>query len=113
MNFDSDIITLNRLSSIIKDSKNGLDPDLLSTWYRIVENEAKTMCPDHLKDKLTMNENPILSMKFNLHVSKRVVHYLIDAIENNLSKMPFSTKLYFQKVQTILLDELSSYNDKK
>ena len=43
MNFDSDIITLNRLSSIIKDSKNGLDPDLLSTWYRIVENEAKNM----------------------------------------------------------------------
>ena len=52
-------------------------------------------------------------MKFNLHVSKRVVHYLIEAIENNLAKMPFSTRLYFQKVQTILLDELSNYNDEK
>ena len=47
MNFDSDIITLNRLSSIIKDSKNGLDPDLLSTWYRIVENEGERMDRRH------------------------------------------------------------------
>ena len=113
MNFELDIITLNRLSSIIKDSRNGLDPDLLSTWYRIIENEAKNICPEHLKDKLTISQNPVLSMKFNLHVSKRVVHYLIEAIENNLAKMPFSTRLYFQKVQTILLDELSNYIDKK
>ena len=51
--------------------------------------------------------------KLSVEKVKEEITELIDAIENNLSKMPFSTRLYFQKVQTILLDELSSYNDKK
>ena len=44
----------------------------------------------------------ILPMKFNLDISKRAVRYFMIAVENNLPQMPYSTQLYFLKVQEIL-----------
>jgi hypothetical protein len=45
-------------------------------------------------------------MKFNLDISKRAVRYFMIAVENNLQQMPYSTQLYFLKVQEILSLEM-------
>ena len=44
-------------------------------------------------------------MKFKLNISKRTVPFVISAIEQTLPEMPYSTKLYFEKVQEIILEE--------
>ena len=45
-------------------------------------------------------------MKFNLDISKRAVQYFMMAVEKNLDHMPYSTKLYFLKVQEIMEGEV-------
>ena len=45
-------------------------------------------------------------MKFNLDISKRAVRYFAIAVENNLPNMPYSTQMYFLKVQEILSFEM-------
>ncbi len=91
---------------IIEGSKLGLDPAILAEWYRIVESRAKQRCPKELRELLTITQNPVLWMKFQIKISKRVVPYFVEAIEENLEKMPFSTKLYFQKLEAIIEDEM-------
>ena len=46
-------------------------------------------------------------MKFNLDISKRAVRYLMIAIDNNLQQMPYTTQLYFLKVQEIMTLEMN------
>lgn len=48
----------------------------------------------------------MLKMKFNLDISKRAVRYFMMAVDNNLSSMPNSTKLYFLKVEETLSGEM-------
>lgn len=91
---------------IIEGSKVGLDPAILAEWYRIVESRAKERCPKELRELLTITQDPVLWMKFQIKISKRVVPYFVEAIEENLEKMPFSTKLYFQKLEAIIEDEM-------
>ena len=55
---------------------------------------------------VTVHQDPILSMKFNLDISKRAVRYFMIVVDNNLDEMPYSTKLYFLKVQEILSTEM-------
>jgi len=45
-------------------------------------------------------------MKFNLDISKRAVSYFMIIVDNNLDYMPYSTKLYFLKVQEIMSNEM-------
>ena len=45
-------------------------------------------------------------MKFNLDISKRAVRYFMVAVDSNLDDMPYSTKLYFLKVQEIMSIEM-------
>ena len=45
-------------------------------------------------------------MKFKIDISKRAVRYFMMAIDNNIGKMPYSTKLYFRKVQEIMSIEM-------
>jgi hypothetical protein len=45
-------------------------------------------------------------MKFNLDISKRAVRYFMIAVDQNLDTMPYSTKLYFLKVQEIMSAEM-------
>ena len=45
-------------------------------------------------------------MKFNLDISKRAVRYFMIVIDNNIDDMPYSTKLYFIKVQEIMSIEM-------
>lgn len=102
--------TLNRLVETIEDVKNGLDPDILASWYSILEAEAKALCPtDELKSSVSVVQNPELPMKFEFRSSKRAIPYVIEAIETKLNFMPFATRLYFQKLEEIIQEELATY----
>ena len=90
----------------VKDLKEGLSPENLSYWYNKIISETIEMAPPWLQDKIKVNQDPILPMKFNLDVSKRAVRYLMVAIDDNLDEMPYSTKLYFLKVQEIMETEV-------
>ena len=105
---ENEVITLGKLINTIQGVKKGLDPDTLATWYRIIENEAKDRCPEHLKDTITVRQDPVLWMKFDVKASKRAVGYLLDAINSNLENMPFATKLYFQKLEDIIIQEVEN-----
>ncbi len=86
--------------------QEGLHPESLAFWYSIVIAEAKEMAPPWLVDKIKVNQDPVLPMKFNLDISKRAVRYFMIAVDDNLAKMPNSTRLYFLRVQETLSDEM-------
>ena len=97
---------LGRMSTEIDSLKEGLDPDNIAFWYKKIISEAKDMAPPWLVDKINVRQHPILYLKFNLDISRRAVRYLMIAIGNNLDEMPYSTKLYFLKVQEIVSQEM-------
>lgn len=86
--------------------QEGLHPENLAFWYDKIIKETKEMAPPWLQDKIKVKQDPILQMKFNLDISKRAVQYFMMAVEKNLEHMPYSTRLYFLKVQEIMEDEV-------
>ena len=98
---------LSKISADITGFKQGLDPENIAYWYKKVISEAKEMAPPWLVDKIKVKQDPILHMKFNVDISKRAVKYFMMAIDNNIDQMPYSTKLYFLKVQEIMTDEMN------
>lgn len=94
--FDTDVSNLQK----------GLHPENLSFWYDKIITETIDMAPPWLQDKIKVKQDPILTMKFNLDISKRAVRYFMMAVDNNLGIMPYSTKLYFLKVQEIMSSEM-------
>lgn len=96
---------INRLVEEIEGLKEGLDPFVLSGWYEKIESDAKALAPIELSDKIEFIQDPILPMKFQIKVSRRAVKYVIEAIEKNLLNMPFATRLYFQKVEELIVNE--------
>jgi len=99
-----------KINNIIKEMQDGLDPEVLANWYRIVQSRARELCPDDLREKINVEQDAILSMKFKLSISKRTVPFVISAIEQTLPEMPYSTKLYFEKVQEIILQGFAKTN---
>jgi hypothetical protein len=97
---------LRGMSSGVTNMKEGLDPENIALWYDKVIENAKEMAPPWLVDKIGVKQDPILYLKFNLNISKRAVRYLMMAIENNLDDMPYTTKLYFLKVQELVTQEM-------
>ena len=97
---------LQKLQNDVQQLQKGLQPDHLSFWYQKIISDTKEMAPPWLQDKINIKQDPILPMKFNLDISKRAVRYFMIAVENNLSQMPYSTQLYFLKVQEILSFEM-------
>ena len=97
---------LQKLQNDVQQLQKGLQPDHLSFWYQKVISDTKEMAPPWLQDKINVKQDPILPMKFNLDISKRAVRYFMIAVENNLQQMPYSTQLYFLKVQEILSLEM-------
>jgi hypothetical protein len=95
-----------KMSSDIAGLKEGLDPENIALWYNKVIEEAKEMAPPWLVDKIGVKQDPILYLKFNLNISKRAVRYLMMAISNNLDDMPYTTRLYFLKVQELVGQEM-------
>lgn len=96
-----------KLNNIINEMQNGLVPEVLEYWYLIVQNRARELSPEDLRDKIIVDQDPILPMKFKLNISKRTVPFVISAIEQTLPEMPYSTRLYFEKVQEIILQEFT------
>ena len=94
--FDKDVSNL----------QQGLHPENLSYWYGKIIKETIDMAPPWLQDKIKVKQDPILTMKFNLDISKRAVRYFMIAVDDNLEEMPYSTKLYFLKVQEIMGSEM-------
>lgn len=94
--FDNDVSNLQK----------GLHPENLSYWYTKIIKETIDMAPPWLQDKIKVKQDPILPMKFNLDISKRAVRYFMIAVDDNLEEMPYSTKLYFLKVQEIMGSEM-------
>jgi len=109
---DITIKALDRLSELIQDTKTGFDPDILHNWYKIIEYEAKEDCPEKFKNSIKVIQDPLLPMKFELKSSRRSVRYVVKAIERNLPNMPFSTRLYFQKLQEIIDKEAELFENK-
>jgi hypothetical protein len=94
--FDTDVSNLQK----------GLHPENLSYWYVKIIKETIEMAPPWLQDKIKVEQDSILTMKFNLNISKRAVRYFMIAVDDNLEDMPYSTKLYFLKVQEIMSSEM-------
>ncbi len=86
--------------------QEGLHPENLAFWYSTIIKEAKEMAPPWLADRIKVRQDPILAMRFNLDISKRAVRYFMMATDNNLDKMPSSTRMYFLKVQETLSGEM-------
>jgi len=97
---------LKKISNDVADLKNGLDPKNLAFWYDKIIKETREMAPPWLEEKINVKQDSILQMKFNIDISKRAVRYLLIVIDNNLDEMPYSTRLYFLKVQEIMSSEM-------
>ena len=97
---------LGTIIDIAQSLKHGLDPAVLASWYKSIEASTKAVLPTELINKVAITQDPVLHMKFDLKISRRVVPYFIEAIEKNMSLMPSSTKLYFQKLQQMIEEQL-------
>ncbi|MEM2140866.1 hypothetical protein [Nitrososphaera sp.] len=97
----------NKIAGTIKGLREGLDPDVLAYWYKRIEDRSIEVVPEHLKDKVHFEQDRVLWMKFKMNVSKRAVPYVMNVIEEYIPMMPYSTGLYFRKVQEALTDEMN------
>ena len=97
---------MKKLDTDVSNLQKGLHPENLSYWYNTIIKETIELAPPWLQDKIKVEQDPILTMKFNLNISKRAVRYFMIAVDDNLEDMPYSTKLYFLKVQEIMSSEM-------
>ena len=97
---------IKKLNDDILEIQKGLQPDQLSFWHQKLISDTKEMAPPWLQDKIKVKQDPILPMKFNVDISKRAVRYMMVCIDNNLQQMPYTTQLYFLKVQEIMSLEM-------
>ena len=97
---------LKKIGNDVTILKEGLAPENLAFWYQKIIQETKEMAPPWLEEKISVKQDPILHMKFKIDISKRAVRYLLMAIDKNLDQMPYSTRLYFLKVQEIMSSEM-------
>jgi hypothetical protein len=105
---------LTKLLEEIEGSKEGLNPEILASWYNVVEDETKALCPtQELRDTIKIEQDPIFPMKFKVDISKRAVTYFMQAIDAHLTEMPFATRLYFQKLQEIVIKRFTDEAKKK
>jgi|SRR5215831_6357802 len=96
----------NKLDLAISSLKDGLDPEILAYWYKRIEERSRELAPTELKEKLSFRQDRILWMKFELNISRRIVPYMMRAIEEYIDLMPYSTSLYFRSVQQIVSNEV-------
>ncbi len=93
---------LNKIDEDVINLKQGLHPENLDYWYKKIIDETIEIVPPWLVDKINVKQDPILPLKFKINISKRAVHYFMQVIDYNLEKMPYTTQLYFLKVQEII-----------
>ncbi|MFB5600554.1 MAG: hypothetical protein ACE5SW_10040 [Nitrososphaeraceae archaeon] len=93
----------------IQELRSGLEPDTLALWYKRIKNISQRVIPEISVKDINFVQDKMLSMKFSIIISVRVIPYLLFIIEKNIAIMPYSTGLYFRKVQELLLDSLNNY----
>lgn len=91
----------------VRNLREGLDPDILAYWYKRIEDRSRDIVPSHLKEKVRFEQDKVLWMKFKMDISKRAVPYVMQVIEELIPLMPYSTGLYFRKVQEIMTEEMN------
>lgn len=97
----------NNIVNTVKGLREGMDPDILAYWYKRIEDRSIEIVPEHLKDKVHFEQDRVLWMKFKMNISKRAVPYVMNVIEEYIPMMPYSTSLYFRKVEEVLTDEMN------
>ena len=93
---------LNKIDVDIENLKGGLQPENLEYSYRKITDETIEILPPWLTDKINIRQDPVLPLKFNIDISKRAVRYFMQVIDYNLKNMPYTTRLYFMKVQEVV-----------
>jgi len=93
---------LNKIDVDIQNLQGSLQPGNLEYWYKKITDETLEILPPWLADKMNIKQDPILPLKFNVDISKRAVRYFMQVIDYNLPNMPYTTQLYFMKVQEIV-----------
>ena len=93
---------LNKIDVDIQNLQGSLQPENLEYWYKKITAETIEILPPWLMDKINIKQDPILPLKFNVDISKRAVRYFMQVIDYNLPNMPYTTQLYFMKVQEIV-----------
>lgn len=96
---------LKKLDGDVSGMQRDLQPESIARWYGAVVGEARRLAPAHLRDKISVRQDPVLPMRFSLDVSRRAVAYLAMAIDGSLEGMPYATRLYFLRVQEALAGE--------
>ena len=97
---------LNKIDNDIASLKHSLNPESIDYWYKKITDETIEIVPPWLVDKINVKQDPILPLKFNVNISKRAVRYFMQVIDYNLSNMPYTTQLYFMKVQETMSAEM-------
>jgi len=97
---------LNKIDDDIANLKHSLHPENLDYWYKKIIEETIEIVPPWLVDKINVKQDLILPLKFNISISKRAVSYFMQVVDYNLEKMPYTTRLYFLKVQEIMSAEM-------
>ena len=97
---------LNKIDDDITYLKHSLHPENIDNWYKKIIEETIEIVPPWLVDKINVKQDPILPLKFNINISKRAVSYFMQVVDYNLEKMPYTTRLYFLKVQEIMGAEM-------
>ena len=97
---------LNKIDDDIANLKHTLHPESIDYWYKKIIDETIEIVPPWLANKINVKQDPILPLKFNINISKRAVSYFMQVIDYNLEKMPYTTRLYFLKVQEIMSAEM-------
>ena len=97
---------LNKIDNDITNLKHTLYPESIDYWYKKIIEETIEIVPPWLVNKINVKQDPILPLKFNINISKRAVSYFMQVVDYNLEKMPYTTRLYFLKVQEIMSAEM-------
>jgi len=97
---------LNKIDNDITNLKHTLNPESIDYWYKKIIEETIEIAPPWLVDKINVKQDLILPLKFNINISKRAVSYFMQVVDYNLEKMPYTTRLYFLKVQEIMSAEM-------
>ena len=97
---------LNKIDNDITNLKHSLHPENIDCWYKKIIDETIEIVPPWLVNKINVKQDLILPLKFNINISKRAVSYFMQVIDYNLEKMPYTTRLYFLKVQEIMSAEM-------
>lgn len=97
---------LRAIDEDVGELQDGLQPENLAEWYDRLVAHTIEMAPPWLEDKVRVVQDPVLPMKFELDISKRAVRYFMMAVDDCSDSMPYTTRLYFLKVQEALASEM-------